>query len=175
MISKTGRIFLKILVLSSALVLLLALAIDSHSPALAQARTNTVNVSIYGEVNQRFLVSDAEALAAQTISDRFRQDPSLEAIELTVLGDRNGEIVPLLSVFVSRNQWQTTPQVSTWAEYNNASYALLQRHEEAAAANSDLDVAAGRQTPSSSSRGRRPIDTGLPSGPEAQIQLSDLD
>ena len=46
-----------------------------------------------------------------------------------MLGNRNGDVIPVLTTTVSRTQWQENPQVSAWTQYNGVAYALIQRHD----------------------------------------------
>ncbi|ASC72461.1 hypothetical protein XM38_034180 [Halomicronema hongdechloris C2206] len=140
----------------------------------------TIDLPIYGRVNYQEMIRQAESLVGQTISSEFRKDPALTDIEVVVLGERNGEIVPILAATVSRTQWQETPQVSAWTEYYGASHALLQRHEEGqeGAAVASVRSAAGRGRNLSSSEQAqvdRALDEGRLTGDVAQAYLPDLD
>ena len=74
------------------------------------------------------LFSRAESIVSQEINQYFESDPSLAAIEIVVLGSRNGDVIPVLTTTVSRTQWQEKPQVSAWTKYYSA-YALIRRHD----------------------------------------------
>lgn len=87
-----------------------------------------LDMPIYNQVSRNDLISQAEYMVSQEINRRFDADPDLAEIELTVLGSRNGDIVPVLSTAVSRTQWEENSQVSAWTRYYDA-YALIQRHD----------------------------------------------
>ena len=67
-------------------------------------------------------------MVSQEINRHFDTNPSLAEIEIVVLGNRNGDIIPVLVTTVSRSQWQDNPQVDAWSKYYQA-YALIQRHD----------------------------------------------
>ena len=102
---------------------------DSYRPVRAKAESIVVDMSVYGLVESGDFFRRAEAIVSDKITRQFSQNPNLSEIEVVVVGDRHGEIVPILTTTVSRAQWQETPLVSVWTEYYNTSYALLQRHE----------------------------------------------
>ncbi|MBD0335555.1 MAG: hypothetical protein ICV62_08700 [Cyanobacteria bacterium Co-bin13] len=87
-------------------------------------------MSVYGQMLPGDLAIQAELMASDSINRYFSQSASPSEVEVVVVGDRHGEIVPILTTAVSRTQWQENPRVSAWARYYNASHALLQRHEE---------------------------------------------
>lgn len=66
--------------------------------------------------------------ANETVRDLLNQsfaDPTTTQVSLKVLGEREGQIVPLLSVSVSRQDWQTRSDVQQWARYFGGSTTLL--------------------------------------------------
>lgn len=69
-------------------------------------------------------------LSIQTeISQRFQKDLGLSTLKVSALINRNGEVVPLFTTTVSRDQWNQSTQISRWTKYHD-SYELLQRHNE---------------------------------------------
>jgi hypothetical protein len=91
----------------------------------------TIEISIDHAVTQSSLLDQAEALVRQTIVATFGQQSDVNEIEVLVLGDRHGEVSPILVTSVSRTQWQADPQVSRWTRYyTEGTHALLQRHGE---------------------------------------------
>ncbi len=92
---------------------------------------HTVEIVVDRDVTQAALLDEAEGLVRQMIVDIFAQQPDVNAVEVAVLGDRHGEIAPILVTKVSRSQWQHAPQVSPWTRYyTESTQALLQRHGE---------------------------------------------
>ncbi|MEM6253552.1 MAG: hypothetical protein AAF821_11575 [Cyanobacteria bacterium P01_D01_bin.156] len=83
---------------------------------------------IYSRTSSDDLISQAESMAEKEINQSFSSNPELAEIEVVVLGNRNGDVIPVLTTTVSRTQWQENPQVSAWSKYYQA-YALLRRHD----------------------------------------------
>lgn len=149
---------------------------DSYRPARAEAESIVVDMSVYGQVEYGDFFRRAEAMAGDEISRQFSQNPNLSEVQVVVVGDRDGEIVPILTTTVSRAQWQETPRVSAWTEYYNASHALLQRHEERSTA--VVARASGGGTRSAgipAAQIDRALDEGRLSGEAAQEYLPELD
>jgi hypothetical protein len=94
-----------------------------------QAETYLINLPVTSGIPYRHLMTQAEGKVKDTIRHQFNQNPHLSRLQVVVTGDRQGEILPILTTTVSRAQWQTNPQVQTWTRYYNASYALIQRHD----------------------------------------------
>ncbi|MGD1909177.1 MAG: hypothetical protein ACFB0C_24745 [Leptolyngbyaceae cyanobacterium] len=93
---------------------------------------HTVEISVEGAITQGALLDAAEGRARQIIVNAFAQQPEVNQVEVVVLGDRHGEIAPILTTTVTRNQWQSRPEVSHWSRYfTEGTHALLQRHDEA--------------------------------------------
>ncbi|MBD2260552.1 hypothetical protein [Pseudanabaena sp. FACHB-2040] len=99
-------------------------------PARAETERIIIEMSVYGQMMPGDLTTQAESMASDLVSRHFSQSASSSEVEVVIVGDRHGEIVPILTTAVSRTQWQENPQVSAWTRYYNASHALLQRHEE---------------------------------------------
>ncbi|MEM0981950.1 MAG: hypothetical protein AAGH78_16975 [Cyanobacteria bacterium P01_H01_bin.58] len=114
-----------------------------HLAAAAESERSVVSLPIYGEVFHGRMWAQAQGLAEDEINRQFSRDAALTTIEVAVVGDYNGELVPILTIAVSRNQWLANPQVSAWIaqDYSQSSHALLQRHEES---ERDEAIAAGR-------------------------------
>lgn len=100
-------------------------------PACASDEPVVINIPVYRQVIHNDLVEQAETLVSDAINRQFQQNANLSSVQVHVVGDRNGEIIPILSATVSRVQWQETPQIRRWVRYYSPSYALIQRHETA--------------------------------------------
>lgn len=87
-----------------------------------------VDMPIYSRTSSDDLIRGAESMVSQTINRHFDINPGLAEIEVVVLGNRNGDVIPVLTTAVSRTQWQENPQVSAWSKYYSA-YALIRRHD----------------------------------------------
>lgn len=95
---------------------------NSNEPVL-------LDMPIYDRTSSDDLTRRAESMVSQEINQHFSSDPSLTEIKIVVLGNRNGDVIPILITTVSRTQWQENPQVSAWTQYNGTAYALIQRHD----------------------------------------------
>jgi hypothetical protein len=149
---------------------------DSYRPVGAEAENIVVDMSVYGLVQSGDFFRRAEAMVSDKITRQFSQNPNLSEIEVVVVGDRHGEIVPILTTSVSRAQWQETPLVSVWTEYYNTSYALLQRHEgqpTETVARTPARATTVAQNPISEID--RAFDEGRLTGAAAQEYLDELD
>lgn len=146
-----------------------------YQPARAQTDSITIEIPVDGQVPYHDLMNQAEFLSTNAISREFSRDNSLMAVEIVVLGNRLGEIIPILSTTVSRNQWQENPQASAWSQYYNASYALFQRHD--LGVNATIAQAPSRSDISNISAVQidRALDERRLTGEQAQQYLDDLD
>jgi len=157
-------------------------------PALANPPNLTLELPIYTLTEQRDLVAQAERMAQAAIAREFQQKPALSMVQVVVLGNRHGNLVPILTVSVTRSQWQQNPRVSAWTQYY-ASGRLLQRPDPQPAEPPDSVVAAQPANPTQSGQpetGPRGVggrgatidqawDTGQMTRSQAQDYLSDLD
>jgi len=147
----------------------------ASTTALASSVQRTVlEIAVNGQVDYASLQSQARAMATTALTQGFAQDPAVQEQTVAVIASRNGEIVPLLQVTVSRNQWLTTPQVEQWASQYSSAYALVLRQggEPAVLAQSSTPA---RRDRSVLSRMERALDNRTLSGQVAQDYLSDLD
>ncbi|NJO72329.1 MAG: hypothetical protein HC833_00240 [Leptolyngbyaceae cyanobacterium RM1_406_9] len=149
----------------------------SYQPARAEDERIVIDMPVNGQVIHNALIAQAESLLGEAIDRQFSQNANLSTLQVDVVGDRHGEMIPVLTVTVSRTQWQANPQVSAWSRYYNASYALLQRHE------SEETVAIAPVSPAGFTNASveerfwidQAFDSGRLTGSAAQDYLSDLD
>jgi hypothetical protein len=94
------------------------------SPIYAEVKLLTVNLNT--EKNQSFasLMSKAELAANNSITQQFNQSTVTE-VGITVVGERNGQAVPLLFTRVSRADWQAQPKIKSWTKYFTKAAILL--------------------------------------------------
>lgn len=117
---------------------------------------------------------EAGLLAENTINHQFSQNTEISAIQVVIMGNRKGDVIPIMTTNVSRSQWQENPQVKAWTQYYDAAYTLLQRH--------DLGQVARVRTTSIKSGGTmlqsdidKALDEGSLTGAATQEHLSNLD
>lgn len=96
--------------------------------AEARAEQMIFEVSVEHSLGHRDVVKQAEVSAQQKISQQFRQNPEISSLQMSVVVNRNGEIIPVFVTTVSREQWLRSGNISSWTKYHN-SYALLRRHD----------------------------------------------
>ncbi|MGK7890469.1 MAG: hypothetical protein AB4042_14130 [Leptolyngbyaceae cyanobacterium] len=147
----------------------------------AVAATVVVHMPLYGRVASMNLLAEAEQRVAAEIEQRLAQGDGSEPIEILILGDRNGDLVPVLLTTVSPSQWQQNPQVRRWSQYYD-SYALLDRHDQdAVAATPSSNRTSQSSSPPPPSYGvplsaiEEAYDAGTLSGELAQEYLDELD
>ncbi|MGB7439451.1 MAG: hypothetical protein WA919_00150 [Coleofasciculaceae cyanobacterium] len=109
-----------LVIISTSVTLLI-----TTSPASAQIRQ--IDITLNSSASQTFtsLIEQAEFLAKSAIDQEFAQDKSLQEVSVTIVGERNGQLVPLLITKVSRSEWQKEPKVQTWVRYLADSEVLL--------------------------------------------------
>ena len=79
------------------------------------------------------LIQKAESLAKKSIDEAFQKNSNLESFTVMILGERRGQIVPILRTRVTRSQWQANGDVSEWTRYFNRSESLLGYNQPAPA------------------------------------------
>lgn len=146
--------------------------LDFHQGASAQSAVLTLPLDA---ARPQDLSGWAEAGIRSEINRQFQQNAALTEVEVVVIGDRHGEIVPISTTRVSRSQWQETPRVGAWTEYYSSAYALLQRHEGQSATVAAAPVPAPIASRGSAAEVDRAFDEGRLTGTAAQQYLSQLD
>lgn len=119
----------------AALVGLGSVALPSLvTPPVAQAYTSRVNLYLVREQGESFetLVQRSEIIARAAIQRSFDADVLMTDVIVTVIGDNQGISVPILTVPVSRSEWQLRPDVTQWANYFEAARALVDDAESVA-------------------------------------------
>lgn len=138
-----------------------------------------IEIPIYTQTSPRDLINQAEQLAGETIARQFQQNPERSTLRVVVLGNRHGNILPILTIAVTRSQWQSNPRVSIWSQYY-ASGSLLQRPDAPVERPNPPQVAARPLGGDTTLGGRnaaidRARDMGRLTRSQAQEYLSDLD
>ena len=95
------------------------------TPARAQPRSLNLVVSSEGMPSFARLMQQAESQTSKLIQQEFERKPKVTEITVTVVGDRNGQQVPLLHTQVSRVDWRSQPVLSHWTRYFSNSALLL--------------------------------------------------
>lgn len=104
----------------------LGLWINVTTSLVSASEPRTLNVVIRQGMSFQEIRAQSEAETNAYIDRAFAENPEIDSFRLTVLGQKIVEIVPLFSLKITRAQWQSSPHISSWARYNQASFALLQ-------------------------------------------------
>ncbi len=104
----------------------LVVSLLSSFPAMgAENKQITYTLSSQSDRSHQALIQQAESLARKLIEQAFAQNPRLTEVAVSIIGERNGQEVPLLAAKVSRSNWQENPKVQGWAQYFSNSAVLL--------------------------------------------------
>ena len=98
-------------------------------PCAAIAQTNPAQVNVYvsrqlGEAYED-MVRRSEVFAKTATQQYLDRNIAVRAVVVTVLAENQGAIAPLVSLQVSRGQWQSFPDTRRWATYFPSSQSLL--------------------------------------------------
>jgi hypothetical protein len=95
------------------------------STASAERKELNLTLESVGTPSFETIMRQAQELAERSIQQEFAENSEVAELSITILGDRNGQIVPLLRSKVSRSQWQQDPRIYRWTKYFNNSGVLL--------------------------------------------------
>lgn len=97
------------------------------APTPAQAYTARIDVTLDRASNEPYeaIVRRAENVARAAIQRGFDQDLLANEVSVVVVGRNGGMASPVVSVWVTRSQWQARPDAKRWATYYRGSKALL--------------------------------------------------
>jgi hypothetical protein len=103
------------------------LGTEAIAPQSAHAYTARLNVSVSRQANEsyRSFVSRAEAVARAAAQRSFDRDILVSDVSVTIVGQNNGSIAPILDLKVSRQNWRRRPDTSRWATYFPDTKTLL--------------------------------------------------
>ena len=95
-------------------------------PTVAWAEDKQISYTLNADNGSyQALIEQAESWAGKLIDQAFTQNSSLTEVAVSIIGDRNGQYVPLLTAKVSRANWQKNPQTRSWTQYYSSSAVLL--------------------------------------------------
>lgn len=175
--ARSSRLLLSCLPVAASCLIGMEVAASLPGPALADSDAPILlNMPVYSQVFSNDLISQAESMVSRAINHYFDANPSLTEVEVVVLGNSNGNIIPILTTSVARTQWQGNPLVSAWTKYYGA-HALLQQHSmqpaQIAATPSHRSTSVGYQ--STSAQFDQQFDSGQLSGETVQSYLDFVD
>jgi hypothetical protein len=102
-------------------------ALSCVNATSVRAETKSFDFTLSSNGNQTFatLVQQAESLASNSIEQGFAEKSSVTEVSVTIVGEHNGQQVPLLFSKVSRSDWHTEPKIQRWTRYFIKAAALL--------------------------------------------------
>ena len=97
------------------------------APQDAQAYTASLDVSVNRQTDEPYesFLRRAEAVARAAAQRSFDRDILITDVAVTVLGQNEGAIAPILSLEVSRQSWRNRPDAQRWATYFPNTESLL--------------------------------------------------
>lgn len=115
------------LVQALGLGLSITLGIIGAMPEVGRAQLRQFNILIEAGSTPNFwqLIEHSEEQASQRIADLFASDPSLRRVQVTILANRDGAVVPILRTNISREDWQDSRQIAPWTQYFSSAQVLL--------------------------------------------------
>ncbi|HTL89140.1 MAG TPA: hypothetical protein VL134_07050 [Leptolyngbya sp.] len=97
------------------------------SPIAVQAYTSRMEVTLDRAPNETYngLVRRAELVARAAAQRGFDRDLLANEMSVVVVGRNGGMAAPVMTLWVTRSQWQSRPEARRWATYYRNSAALL--------------------------------------------------
>jgi len=105
-------------------ILLTAIGLFTASPAWAEVWQVNRVLSANTELELENLGTQAETIAQTELERGFAQ-ASVSEVRAMFSGEWAGQVVPLLSLTVTRVQWQKSPRASAWAKRFGGGESLL--------------------------------------------------
>lgn len=140
------------------------------APQHAYAYTARSSVTLNHEPNESFqgFLRRAEAVARAAAQRSFDRDILVTDVAVTVLGQNEGAIVPLLLLRVSRQAWRSRPDPQNWISYFPNTQSLLGIQEPTVASETQEAPAQPTDTPQQPPEG---APTTQPPGAPTVIEL----
>jgi hypothetical protein len=100
----------------------------SLSQSVVQAYSARTDVVLDRLTNETFdgLKQRAEVIARAAAQRSFDRDVLISDVSVNIIARHNGSEMPLITLGVSRLNWQNRPDVRRWATYYKSAQALLQ-------------------------------------------------
>lgn len=108
-----------------ASILALSSFVTSASIAAAEIKELSFILDSSGSQSIETLMQQAQDLAKNSLEQEFAENPDVSEVSIMVLGETNGQIVPLLRSNVSRSQWQKDSRIQRWTRYFATSSGVL--------------------------------------------------
>ncbi|HBB34974.1 MAG TPA: hypothetical protein DDZ80_05355 [Cyanobacteria bacterium UBA8803] len=111
--------------LTGSLGAIAALTLALPTPAWAQPRQINLTIGSENAPDFETLMQQAQSQAENAIQQAFAESPEVTEVSITIIGERNGLEVPLLSSSVARASWQKEPTVGAGTIYFQNAEILL--------------------------------------------------
>lgn len=100
---------------------------EAITPHIVQAQIARLEYSLVRQPEETYedLLRRAEAAANAEAQANFDQGDGATNVAITILAQNQGEIAPILSLQVSREQWLSQPDAQRWATYFTNAKVLL--------------------------------------------------
>jgi hypothetical protein len=97
------------------------------APPVAEAYTSRLNLFLVRDTHESFetFLRRSEMIARAGVQRSFDSDVLMTDVAVTIIGESQGLSMPVLTVAVSRRDWQHQPDVLAWVQYYPAARALL--------------------------------------------------
>ena len=97
------------------------------APPAAEAYSSRLNLFLVREEGESFdtFLRRSEIIARAGVQRSFDSDVLMTEVIVTIIGESQGLAMPVLTVAVSRRDWQRQPDVLAWVQYYPAARALL--------------------------------------------------
>lgn len=97
------------------------------APQSAKAYTANVEIALNRQSNETFatFLRRADAVARAATQRSFDRDILVTDVAVTIVGQNEGAIAPVLAIKVNRRAWSSRPDVHRWATYYPNTQALL--------------------------------------------------
>jgi hypothetical protein len=107
-------------------ILVLSTLLSTISLVCAESVERNLILNSDGSQSFETLLRQAQELAKDSIEQEFAENPDVTEVSILVLGEHQGQIVPLLRSQVSRSGWQQDSRIYRWTRYfaNNSKVLL---------------------------------------------------
>lgn len=97
------------------------------APIAVHAYTSRIEVIVDRAPNETYegLVRRAELVARTAAQRGFDRDLLASEVSVIVIGRNGGMAAPVVTLWVTRSQWQSQPETRRWATYYRNSSALI--------------------------------------------------
>ncbi|MDJ0552983.1 MAG: hypothetical protein QNJ68_00760 [Microcoleaceae cyanobacterium MO_207.B10] len=98
-------------------ILIIANLLTTNSIVLAETKQTSQLIDSNNNNSYKVLVKQAEDLVKNIVNQEFKNNPQITEVTVTILGERQSQIVPVLRLTVSRSEWQNNPDIDEFTRY----------------------------------------------------------